>query len=509
MKKTREILRLKWALHCSHREIAASVQVSNSTVSDCLRRATQAGLSWPLEASLDDAQLEALLYSVASRRVKASDKQIDWSTVHQEMQRKGVTLQLLWYEYRKQYPEGIGYSRYCSLYRDWRGQLDVCMRQCYKLGEKLLIDYAGMTLPITVAQTGELDKAQIFVATLGASNYLYVEATASQNLEDWIGSHVRAFDFFQGVPELLIIDNLAAGVKRAHRYEPDINPSYLEMANHYGVAVMPTRVASPRDKAKAEQAVQQVERQILAPMRNRQFFSLYELNRAIIPLRDALNQRPFQKLPGSRLEQYQQHEKAALHPLPSHRYEFARWKQAKLGVDYHIDLSGHYYSAPYRLIKQTLTIRYTKTLVEIYHRDKRVASHRRAKQKGGYTTVATHMPKAHQEMAKWTPERIIRWAKETGCATAELAEKIIASRQHPQQGFRACMGLIRLGKSYTPQRLDKACQRALAIGSYSYKSVQSILKKGLDQLPLPDSTSDTPQTLPQAHDYIRGHDYFN
>lgn len=293
MRKIREILRLKWAMKRSNREIGASVKASSSTVSDCVRRASRAGLSWPLKASLDDAALESLLYAPAQRKVSERDKNIDWVRVDTEMKRKGVTLQLLWYEYRATHPEGLGYSRYCDLYRAWRSQLDTCMRQSYKAGEKMLVDYAGMTVPIIDSSGGETHEAQIFVASLGASNYTFVEATLSQSLPNWIGSHTRAFQFFNGVPEIVVIDNLRSGVLKSHRYEPDINPSYLEMANHYGVAVIPTRVAAPKDKAKVEQAVQHVERQILAVLRDRQFFSVYELNQAIKGLLADLNQKPF------------------------------------------------------------------------------------------------------------------------------------------------------------------------------------------------------------------------
>ena len=510
MRKIREILRLKWQLNRSNREIAISVKISSSTVSECVRRARNAKLSWPLDDSLDDQALERLLYKVPENRVDTSSLKINWVDVHHQMKRKGVTLQLLWHEYKAQYPAGISYTRYCHYYREWREKIDVCMRQDYKAGEKLFVDYAGLTVPIIVnRETGETKEAQIFVGALGASNYLFVEATLSQSLFDWIGSHVRMFEFLGGVPEIIVPDNLKSGVKKSSYYEPDLNPTYLEMANHYNIAVIPARVQAPRDKAKVEQAVQHVERQILAPLRDRIFFSITELNQAIKPLLNAINSAPFQKLPGSRRSEFETQEKALLQPLPQNRYQFALWKKAKLGIDYHIEVDKHYYSAPYQLAKKSCDVRYTRETIEIYYRGKRIASHRRSYQKGKHTTVKEHMPERHRKYAEWSPERIVRWAKKSGEATASLSSLIMASRKHPQQGYRSCMGLIRLGKKYGPERLDAACGRALAIGAYAYKSVESILKNNLDGKPIPGSTQieSTPITA-MRHDYLRGGDYF-
>jgi len=317
---------------------------------------------------------------------------------------------------------------------------------------------------------------------------------------------VRTFNFFGGVSELLIPDNLRSGVNKAHRYEPDLNPAYCDMANHYGIAVIPTRISAPRDKAKVEEAVQHVERTILAKLRDRTFFSLHELNQVIKPLLSELNQKPFQKLPGSRLSQFETLEKPTLRPLPQLPYEFAEWKKATPGIDYHIALDNHYYSVPYTLIKKTLDVRYTHHTIEAFYQGKRVASHLRNAKKGSFTTVLEHMPKAHQEYAKWTPERILRWANQSGKCTAELAEKIIESRRHPQQGFRSCLGVMRLGESYGKDRLELACRRALMIGAYSYKSVLSILQHNLDRHVLTELK--TTSVTEQHHEYVRGQDYF-
>jgi transposase len=507
MRKTREILRLRWSLNRSHREIATSVGISTSTISDCLARAKRAGLQWPLEESLDDDALEARLYSQPLGQLKEGEGKFDWPKVQDELKRKGVTLQLLWQEYKSQNPMGLNYSYYCELFRAWRSQVDVCMRQIHKAGEKMFVDYAGMTIPIINSTTGEIRSAQIFVAILGASNYTFAEATLSQDLSDWIGSHVRAFTFFNGVPEIVVPDNLKSGITHPHRYEPDVNFTYLEMANHYNVAIIPTRVATPKDKAKVEEAVQHIERRILAKFRDRQFFSVYELNEAIKPLLDAVNKAPFQKLPGSREEQFETLEKPLLRALPVEPYQFAESKKVRLGIDYHAEVDGHYYSAPYQLAKKEMLARYTSRTIEIFYRNKRVASHARSYHKGKHTTSTEHMPKSHREYAEWTPERIIRWAGSKGEFTAKLAEKILMGRRHPEQGFRSCMGLIRLGKKYGEDRLNAACQRALAVEAHRYKSVESILKKNLDKLPLGEN-SDSRSVTATTHEYIRERGYF-
>jgi transposase len=504
MRKIREILRLKMECQCSDRLIGYSVGAGRSTVNDCLKRAEKAQLSWPLPPELDDEKLLLLLYPPNSVLVRHA---VDWSQLHEELKRKGVTLQLLWNEYKEKEPTGVSYSRFCWLYQQWSQQLEVWMRQPHKAGEKCFVDYSGQKMPIIVgAKTGEIREAEIFVAVLGASNYTFAEASWTQQLPDWIASHVRAFEFFGGVPEMLVPDNLKSGVQKAHRYEPDMNPTYQDMACHYGIAVIPARVNTPKDKAKVENAVLQVERHILAKLRHHQHFSLYELNQSIAPLLKALNQKPFQKIAGSRESQFDVLDKPALKPLPTTRYVFAQWKQVRAGADYHVELDSHYYSVPYTLTKKVLDVRYTQQTVEIFYKSKRVASHLRSRLKHQHTTVREHMPKRHQLYAEWTPQRLTHWAAKIGNATAELVEIICASRNHPQQGFRACLGILRLAKIYTDERLESACQRAIAIGAHSYKSVESILKNGLDKKPLSQAAS---PTIPIHHDYVRGKNYFN
>lgn len=507
MRKIREILRLRFDCKCSYQEIANSINISCSTVSECIRRAKAVNLSWPLLPELTDEQLEMQLYPPVQKIPQPQRGSIDWAHIHQELKRKHVTLMLLWREYQANYPQGLKYSQFCNIYRDWRKTLDVWMRQPHKAGEKLFVDYAGQTMPVVIDnQTGEIGEAQIFVATLGASSYTYAEATWTQALPDWIQSHVNAFEFFGGCPEIVVPDNLKSGVQKSHLYEPDINPTYQDMATYHGVAIIPARVKTPKDKAKVENGVQQVERQI-AKLRHRTFPSLSELNKALRLLLDELNQRSFQKLPGSRLSQFQELEKAALKPLPTTRYEYAEWKKVKAGFNYHIEIDKHFYSVPFTLIKKELYARYNTRIVEVFYQNQRVASHIRSYAAYGYTTDSLHMPKAHQQHAEWTPERITTWAKKIGRSTTQLIETIMASRPHPQQGFRACLGILRLAKSYGENRLELACKRALHIGAHSYKSVESILKNKLEQQPLPATSQEAAVT--ESHEYVRGQEYFS
>jgi transposase len=506
MRQVREVLRLKWAIGLSERKIAHGLGISRPTVAEYVRRAQAAGLSWPLPTLLDEAALEQLLFPALPPQRAAPYPIPDWSTVHQELKRKGVTLFLLWQEYKAVTPDGFQYSWFCQAYRAWAAKLDLVMRQTHRAGEKLFVDYAGQSVPVVNRHSGEVHEAAIFVAVLGASNYTYAEATWTQSLPDWIGSHVRTFAALGGVPDIVVPDNLKAAVTHAHRYEPELNRTYADLARHYGFAVIPARAAKPRDKAKVEVGVQVVERWLLARLRHHTFFSLAEVNTALQPLLPALNARPFKKLPGSRQELFASLDRPALRPLPPQPYEYAEWKLARVNIDYHVEVEGHYYSVPYTLVRQQLDIRLSASVVEIFTKGKRVASHRRSPQKGRHSTVAAHMPRAHQHYAAWTPQRLIHWAATSGPATAQVVETILASRPHPQQGFRSCLGIMRLGKSYSPERLEAACQRALTLGACSYKSIESILKHGLDRQPLPRQPE---VTASPHHGNIRGPQYYN
>lgn len=506
MRQVYEVLRLKWATGLSARQIAHSLGLSRPTVANYVRRAQEAGLSWPLPPGLDEAALEARLFPSPRATKPAAPPPPDWATVHQELKRKGVTLWLLWPEYKAQTPEGFQYSWFCQGYRAWAAHLDVVMRQTHRAGEKLFVDYAGQTLPIVNADSGEVHEAQVFIAVLGASNYTYAEATWTQSLPDWISSHVRTFAALGGVPEIVVPDNLKAAVTRAHRYEPEINRTYAELAHHYGVAILPARALRPRDKAKVEVGGQVVERWILARLRHTTFFSLGQANHCLAELVQGLNARPFKKLPGSRDRLFRPLEQPALRPLPAQPYEDAEWKRARVNIDYHVEIEGHYYSVPYTLVKQQLDVRLTPHVVELLSKGKRVASHRRSALKGRHTTVASHMPTAHRQYAEWTPQRLIAWATQSGGATARVIEHILESRAHPQQGFRSCLGIMRLGKRYGSERLEAACRRALTIGACSYKSLESILKQGLETHPLPVKPH---SPLIREHANIRGPQYYH
>jgi transposase len=505
MRQVHEVLRLKWEQGLSDRKIAHSLGISRPAVAEYVRRAHAAGLSWPLLATYDEGTLERMLFPSAPARTPASHLVPAWATVHQELKRKGVTLFLLWQEYKAATPEGLQYSWFCQTYRAWASKLDLVMRQTHRAGEKLFVDYAGPGIPVVNRQSGEVHEAAIFVAVLGASSYTYAEATWTQSLPDWIGSHVRTFAALGGVPEIVVPDNLKAAVTRAHRYEPTLNRTYTDLAQHYGFAVMPARAAKPRDKAKVEVGVQVVERWMLARLRHHTFFTLAEVNAALAPLLVTLNARPFRKLPGSRQELFDTLDRPALRPLPAQAYEYAEWKLARVNIDYHVEVEGHYYSVPYTLVRQQLDVRLSAQVVELFHRGQRIASHRRSSLKGRHSTVTAHMPTAHQRYAEWTPQRLIHWAAHSGPATAQVVETILASRPHPQQGFRSCLGIMRLGKSYGDARLEAACQRALTLGACSYKSLESILKHGLDRRPLPPQPA---ATAGPAHANIRGPHYY-
>jgi transposase len=395
MRKVREILRLSLECHMGKREVARSCSVSPTTVKNYLSRIEKLNIAYSQVTKMDDGELKRVLLNHKSSSNSNPRPQPNWEHIHLELKKKGVTLQLLWQEYKAIYPDGYQSTQFCERYRKWKGKLNVSLRQTHKAGEKMFVDYAGQTVPIVDRLSGEIRQAEIFVGTLGASNYTYVEATWDQSLPNWITSHVHAFEYFGGVPHTLIPDNLKSGVSKACRYEPDINPSYHDMAVHYGTAVIPARVRKPQDKAKVESAVLVVERWILAVLRNRTFFSLEELNQAIAELLVQLNNRPFKKLDGSRLSWFQTIDKPALHPLPQSRYVFAEWKKARVNIDYHVELFRHYYSVPYQLVHEEVTIRYTRTTVEIFRRGKRVASHKRDHRPGRHTTLKEHMPFAN------------------------------------------------------------------------------------------------------------------
>ncbi|WDE07712.1 IS21 family transposase [Thalassomonas viridans] len=507
MRKLKEILRLKYGAQLTHRQIAASLSISPSSISTYANRAAQLGITdWPLDGKWDDATLKQAFF-----QTKVKNKQYalpNWLNIKNELTSKTMTLQLLWQEYAQQHPEGhYSYNHFCRQYKTWLKSQRLSMRQHHKAGEKLFVDYCGPTMNIVNPRTGEIHTAQVFVAVLGASNYTYAEATWSQGLENWIMSHVRCFGFLGGVPELVIPDNLKSGVSKACRYEPDLNPTYQQLAEHYQTTVIPARPYKPKDKAKAEVGVQIVERWIMARLRHEIFFSLKQLNQRIRELLRDMNNRQMKKYPDSRYARFMAIDQPALKPLPVHTYTFTQVKKVRVHIDYHVEVDKHYYSVPYPLVKKQLEAHITGQQVTLYHQDGIVAVHPRAYSIGGHTTNDQHMPVAHQKHQQWSPERFERWAKDIGQDTEQLVSLYLQQRKHPEQSYRRCLGLLNLAKKYSPARLNAACARALATQVTSLKSITQMLNKGLDQQPLPNSQVERLNEI--NHHNIRGQGYYH
>src|SRR5579859_204401 len=502
MRKIREALRLCLAEGLSPRQTGIATGLPRTTVRRYVERAAEVGLGWPLPPEMDDRALGERLFGRAAPAPAVLTRPVpDWAVVHRELRRKSVTLALLWTEYRAACPDGFGYTWFTQHYRAWAGRLDVVLRQDHRAGEKLFLDFAGQTIPITDPLSGEITAAQLFVAVLGASNYTYAEALPSQAEVHWTAAHVRAFQFMGAAPAILVPDNLKAGVIKPHRYEPILNASYAEMAAHYGCAILPARPKKPRDKAKVESGVLVVERWVAAALRNRTFFSLGEANAAIRERVAWLNARPFKKLAGSRASLFAELDRPALRPLPPVPYEYAVWKHAKVSIDYHVELDRHYYSVPYALVGQQVDVRASARTVEVFARGRQVASHPRSSAVGRHTTESAHMPESHRRHLEWTPGRLVAWVEQTGPATGALVSAILRSRPHPEQGFRSCLGIFRLGRRHGEARLEAACARALAAGALSYRSVDSILKGGLERAPLPEPP---PVRATRTHANVRG-----
>ena len=508
MRKIREVLRLTHDGGLSERQVARSLDISRSTVKDYRARAQRAGIGWPLPETLSEEALEQKLFPPPGVLAVPAKTLPDFDYIYRELKthRKfNLTLDLLWQEYKEQYPEGYQYSQFCGLYRRYRGKLDYCMRQDHKGGEKLFVDYAE-GLSLIDAQTSDPIKTQLFVAVWGASNYTFAEATLTQQLPDWIGSHVRALAYFGCAPKIVVPDCLKSAVSRACRYEPELNPTYADMASHYGICVLPARPARPRDKAKVENGVLIAKRWILAVLRQRTFYTLAELNAAISELLQRLNNRPLRKLKQSRQELFALFDRPNTLLLPEKLYEYAEWKIATVNIDYHIEADKHYYSVPFGLLHEKLDIRLTAHTVEALHKGQRVATHVRSFIPHHHTTVKEHMPPAHQNYLEWTPSRIIDWAQKIGPHTAALVQKIIESRTYPEHAYRSCLGILRLEKHYPKERLENGCLRALKYGALSFKALRNILDNGLDRLE--EKNHGANSALP-AHDNIRGGQYYH
>ena len=504
MYRVREVLRLS-AAGLSVRQVAAGARLSIGAVSKYLNAARAAGIAWPVPEGWDDAELERRLHG--ERAVRPSMRVMpSYAAVHQELKRhRHVTLQLLWEEYRTQHGEAAySYSEYCTHYRRWKAQSARSMRQRHIAGEKVFVDYAGSTVTL-YGPTAELtSEAAVFVAVWGASNFTYAEATRTQTLPDWLGSHVRALTAFGGSPSILVPDNPKVGVTKADRYEPVLQRSYEELARHYGAVVIPARPYRPRDKPKVEQGVLLVSRWVLARLRHRRFFSLEELNAAIGALLIDLNERPFKRLLGNRRTAFEMLDRPAMKALPPAPYEYALWKRATVGIDYHVDVERHYYSVPHALVGHEVEVRFSATIVECFHKARRVAVHVRSYQVGAHTTLPDHMPKAHRAHAEWHPSRLIRWAGTVGPNTQAVVEYQLTHKPHPEQGYRACLGVMALAREYGAERLEAAAARAVAIGSLTRSSVKSILQRSLDR----SAEAATDPTVP-AHDNVRGPGYYH
>ena len=505
MRQIRQVLRLHLDARLSYAQVGRSLGIGKGTVGNMVLFARAAGVDWAVAQTLSDAELEARIYRPPVAR---SSRQLepDYAWIHQELKRPGVTLQLLWEEYQRGAGQAYKYTSFCVKYRAWARTLKRSMRQIHPAGERLFVDYAGQTVPIVSELTGEISRAQIFVAVLGASNYTFAYATATQTAVDWVGAMIKSLAFFGGVPRLIVPDQTRALIARPDRYEPTPGRLVDEFSTHYDVAVLPARPAHPRDKPKVEVGVQVVERWILARLRDRLFLSLTDLNISIGLLLADLNARPFKKLPGSRASAFEALDKPVLRPLPATHMTIARFKQARVNIDYHVELDGHYYSVPHRLVHAQVELRITDTTVEILAGQQRVAVHRYSLQRGAHTTAAEHMPASHRTHREWTPAKLIAWGESIGAATGAVVRWQMEHRPHPEQGYRTCLGLQRLARQFGPERLEAASVRAMAIRSFTYRSVNSILAKGLDaQPPTPEPRQ---ESLP-LHDNVRGPDYFN
>lgn len=509
MRHIKDVLRLKFEAHLSQRQIARSLKIGLGTVSLYLNRAKAAGLAWPLPEDLDERALEQALFPNLQPQAPGHFIEPDYPAMHEELKRKGVTKQLLWEEYKQVYGDnGYQYSQFCYLYSQWLSQQRRSMRQVHRAGEKLFVDYCGPTVPIVNPDTGEYRQGQIFVAVLGASNYTFVTATWTQSQQDWIESHVKAFSFFGGVPELVVPDNLKSAVTKVHRYTPDLTPAYQQMAGYYHTAIVPARPYKPKDKAKVEVAVQIVERWILARLRHHTFFTLAALNQMIGELLNELNQRPFKKRPGCRRSVFEQIDRPSLKSLPSQPYQYVDIKQARVHIDYHIEYDKHYYSVPHHLVKQQVIVHASSTVVSVYANGQRVATHPRSLRPGAHSTCVEHMPHNHRAMHEWSPERFLRWAQDIGPQTRRVVEHLLDQKRHKEQTFRQILALLSNAKTYGRDRLNNACARALAIDSPTRRSVESILKQGLDKVPTePAGTQD--ELFLDEHENLRGETYYH
>lgn len=510
MRKLREILRLHHENRLSSRAIAQSVRSSSSTVQNWLGRAKVGGVGWPIPAHLDDLALERLLFPpVGDSPPERPEPDCRW--IWLELKRKGVTKLLLWQEYREAHPNGLQYSQFCAHYGRWSDDQRLVLRRDHKAGERAFVDFSGDGIPIVDLVTGEVTIAKLFLAVLGASNLTYVEPVLNETTPVWVQCHVNAFTYFGGVPEITVPDNLKSGVTRPDHYDPDINRTYAAFAEHYGTAVIPARVRKPRDKAKVEQGVLLAQRWVIAVLRHREFHSLAELKVAVKELNEKLNHRPMQKLKLSRHQLFEMAEKSALRRLPETPFELCDWKKVRLDIDYHVQYDEHYYSVHYSHYAKghrELWVRATESGVEVFFASHRISAHTRSyNPTKKMVTLPEHMPEAHRQNLDWPPSRLIGWGETVGPNTGKLIAALLEKFRHPEQSYKSCRAIIRLAQSYSKERLEKACARALHFRAISYRSVLAILKNKLDQQPYGEEV--VSQLALPWHENVRGPGYYH
>lgn len=503
MRKIKEVLRLKYGLKKSQREISQVCGIGKTTTLEYLRRARAAGLTWPLPEAITEAELEQKLFP--KEPVKPKEKTpIPFQYIFEELKRPNVTLSVLWEEYKQANPNGYQYSCFCEQTRKYIGSVNYSMRQEHKAGEKAFLDF-GDGLKIVDMITGKEILTEIFVFVWGASQKLYAEAVFSEDMASWIKVNNNALQSFGCCPKALVPDNLKAAVITANRYEPVLNRTYEDFSEHYGTVILPARSRKPRDKPLAENGVKLSKRWILARLRNKIFTSLEELNAAIRALLIVFNSKKMKRFGKSRDELFFALDKPNALPLPEKPYEYAQWKKAKVNINYHVSFQKHDYSVPYTYIHKEVEIKTTKDLLEVYFKGQRVCSHRISRIVNGYTTVKEHMPPSHQKHLEWTPERILEWSGKAGTHVRTLVEKIMATRRHPEQGYKSCLGIIRLKSTYSAEKINLACQRAVEYNALSYKGVKNILVNGMAERK-PHAL--TVSRAPENHSNIRGSEYF-
>ena len=487
MNQVRKLFRLRFLAKLSQRDVALAIGCGKTTVLDYEAKARSIGITKYSDIEvLSDEELVSKLKITCTKRATGAPPRIEkvnpnCANIFLELKRKNVTKRLLWEEYLQDNPSGYRYTQFCEQYRSWLKSTPISMRINHIAGEKVFVDYAGTAMEIIDQSTGEIEKVQIFVGALGASSYIFAEATMSQSSRDWQGSHRRMLEYFGGVPEIIVPDNLKSGVTKSSRYEPVLNLAYENLSKHYDFCIVPARAYKPKDKAKAEVSVLVVSRWIIAALRKQNFYSLYELNEAIKLLLEKVNNRKMRHIGKSRQELFIELDKLALKRLPETPYEVSELKQARVNIDYHIEFDKNFYSVPYQTIGELVTVRATDYCIEIYSNSKRIASHKRTYRQRTYCTSDDHRPKSHQEHLKWNPQRIQEWATSKGEIVGELIELLFQSKRHPEQAYRSALGIIRLGDKYGDQRLREACRRAVELQAPTYRTISNLLKNKMEQ----------------------------